>query len=121
MNRWCGHFIQPTNYGRHFPRAILTNLTKNPSFGRPVSSSSRSFSENWGHGQIDISTKYGMEFHGGHFILLMNFGVHFYKVAGLGNFFNTWSKSPNYHTITNYYQAPTIRAREITFSISPFL
>ena len=78
------HFLQPTNYGRHFPTSILTNLTKNPSFGRLVSFSSRSFSENWGHVQIDISTKYGMEGHGGNFILLMNYGGHFHKAAALG-------------------------------------
>ena len=105
---WCSHFVQPTNYGKHFPRAILSNLTKNPSFGRPVSSSSRSFSENRGHGQIDISTNYGMAGHGGNFLLLMNYGGHFHKEAALGQFFNTWSKSPNYHTVTNYYQNVTM-------------
>ena len=89
MTRWCGYFLQPTNYGRHFPREILTNLTKNPSFGRPVSSSLRSFSENRGHAQIDISTKYGMAGHGRHFILLMNYGGHFHKVVALVQFFNT--------------------------------
>ena len=56
---------------------------------RPVSSSSRCFSENWGHGKIDISTKYGIAGHGGHFILLMNYGGHFHKAATLGQFFNT--------------------------------
>ena len=89
MTMWCGHFLQPTNYGRHFPRAILTNLTNNPSSGRPVSSSSRSFSENRGHGQIDISTKNGMAGHGRNFLLLMNYGGHFHKAVALGQFFNT--------------------------------
>ena len=56
---------------------------------RAVSSSSRSFSENRGHGQIDISTKYGMAGHGGHFLLLMNYGFHFHKAAALGKSFNT--------------------------------
>ena len=56
---------------------------------RAISSSSRSFSENQGHGQIDISTKYGMAGHGGHFLLLMNYGGHFHKATALGNFFNT--------------------------------
>ena len=89
MTMWCGHFLQPTNYGKHCPRAILTNLTKNPSFGRHVSSSSNSFFENQGHGQLDISTNYGMVVHGGSFILLMNYGVHFHKATALGQFFNT--------------------------------
>ena len=55
---------------------------------RVVSSSSRSFLENRGHGQIDISTNYGIEGHGRHFILLMNYGGHFHKAASLGQFFN---------------------------------
>ena len=56
---------------------------------RVVSSSSRIFSENRGHGQIDISTNYGMTGHGGNFLLLMNYGGHFHKAAALGKFFNT--------------------------------
>ena len=56
---------------------------------RPVSSSSRSFFENQGHGQIDISTKYGMVGHGRHFLILINYGGHFHNAAALGNFFNT--------------------------------
>ena len=56
---------------------------------RVVSSSSRIFSENRGHGQIDISTNYGMAGHGGHFLLLLNYGVHFHKASTLGQFFNT--------------------------------
>ena len=105
ITMWCSHFLQPTNYGKHFPRAILTNLTKNPSFGRPVSSSSRSFSENWGHGQIDISTNYGLASHGSNFLLLMNYGVHFHKAALQGNFSTLSqnpSKSANYHIITRF-------------------
>ena len=113
MAKWCGHFLQATNYGKHFPRAILTNLTKNPSFGRHVSSSSRSFSENRAHGQIYISTNYGMAGHGRHFILLMNYGGHFHKATSLGKFFNTQSKSPNYHTVTNYCQNITMTSRDI--------
>ena len=113
MTICCGQILQPTNYGRNFPRAILTNLTKNPSFGRPVSSSSRSFSENRGHGKIDISTKYGMAGHGGNFILLMNYGVHFHKAAALSQFFNTQSKSTNDHTITNYYQNVKMTSQDI--------
>jgi len=49
-----------------------------------------------------------MEGHGGNFILLMNYGVHFHKAAALEQFFNTWFKSPNYHTVTNYYQNVTM-------------
>ena len=86
---WCSHFLQPTNFSKHLPREILTNLTKNPSFVRPVSSSSRIFSENRGHGQIVISTKSGMEVHGRNFLLLMNYGGHFHKATALGHFFNT--------------------------------
>ena len=56
---------------------------------RAVSSSSRIFSKNRGHGQIDISTNYGKAGHGGHFLLLMNSGGHFHKAAALGQFFNT--------------------------------
>ena len=55
---------------------------------RAVSSSSRIFSKNRGHGQIDISTNYGMACHGGHFLILMNDGGHFHKVAALGQFIN---------------------------------
>ena len=56
---------------------------------RPVSSSSRIFSKNWGHGQIDILRNYGMAGHGEKFLLLINYGGHFHKAAALGHFFNT--------------------------------